>query len=175
MTEFKFSCPTCGQHIQGDLRYAGTEIRCPTCKSGFTVPNPKTTTSLRVEHDRWVPPPAHAHSAPTAGARRVSVPPPPPPPPPPAALPPAPPKTSGLAIASLALSVTSLLIGPLGFIPGIICGHIAKAKIAKNPNLGGKGLALAGMIIGYIFAGLFILIIISLTVVARKIRAGMPH
>ena len=100
---------------------------------------------------------------------------PPPPPPPPAALPPAPAKTSGLAIASLALSVASLVLWPLGFIPGIICGHIAKAKIAKNPSLGGRGLALAGVIVGYVFAGLFLLSIIAWTLLVRRIRAGMPH
>lgn len=55
-------------------------------------------------------------------------------------------KTSGLAIASLVLS----LIGPIGCIPAIVCGHIALRKIRKEPTVKGHGLALAGLIIGYV-------------------------
>ena len=55
-------------------------------------------------------------------------------------------RTSGLAIASLVFS----LIGPLGCIPAIICGHIALRMIEKGSALRGRGLALAGLIIGYI-------------------------
>ena len=53
-------------------------------------------------------------------------------------------RTSGLAIASL---VTALLCVPL---TPIILGHTARSGIKKDPQLGGGGLALAGLIIGYI-------------------------
>ena len=67
------------------------------------------------------------------------------------------PKTSPLAIASLVLSLSSFVgLGPLGCIPGIICGHLAKAEIRKNQNLEGEGLASAGLIIGYAILGLII-------------------
>ena len=56
-------------------------------------------------------------------------------------------RTSRLAIASIVLS----LVIPMGCIPGIICGHLALRKIEKNVSFGGRGLALAGLIIGYIF------------------------
>jgi hypothetical protein len=62
-------------------------------------------------------------------------------------------RTSGLAIASLVLS----LIGPFGCIPAIVCGHIALRKIRKEPTVKGYGLALAGLIIGYV--GLCLLIV----------------
>ncbi len=61
-------------------------------------------------------------------------------------------RTSGLAIASLVLS----LVIPIGCIPAIICGHIALRKIEKNAMIQGRGLALAGLIIGYVVLGLFI-------------------
>ena len=61
-------------------------------------------------------------------------------------------KTSGLAIASLVLS----LVIPIGCIPAIICGHIALRKIEKDAMIQGRGLALAGLIIGYVILGLFI-------------------
>lgn len=66
-------------------------------------------------------------------------------------------QTDGLAIASLILSLLTFLIGPLGFIPGIICGHISRARIKKNPALSGDGFALAGIVIGYLFLIVFVL------------------
>ena len=61
-------------------------------------------------------------------------------------------RTSGLAIASLVLS----LVLPIGCIPAIVCGHIALRRIEKVPALRGRGLALAGLIIGYVILGFFI-------------------
>ena len=58
-------------------------------------------------------------------------------------------RTCGLAIASLVLS----LLGPLCSIPAIICGHLALRKITKTPALSGRGLALAGTIVGYVVLG----------------------
>lgn len=63
-------------------------------------------------------------------------------------------RTSGLAIASLVLSV----VGPITCIPAIICGHLALRRIRKEPILRGRGLALAGLIIGYIVLGLAIVL-----------------
>lgn len=59
-------------------------------------------------------------------------------------------KTSGSAVASLVFS----LVGPLGCIPAIICGHLALRRIRRQPGLGGHGLALAGLVIGYVVLGL---------------------
>ncbi len=61
-------------------------------------------------------------------------------------------RTSGLAIASLVLSLT----GPIGCIPAVICGHIALGQTGKNAAIKGRGLALAGVIIGYAVLGLSI-------------------
>ena len=62
--------------------------------------------------------------------------------------------TSGLAIASLVLS----LLGPVGCIPAVICGHIALSQIRKSTGLSGRGLALAGVIIGYIMLGVSVVL-----------------
>ena len=66
--------------------------------------------------------------------------------------------TSGLAIASLVLSCLTVPLGPLGCIPGIICGHIARSKCSEDPSLSGAGIALAGLIIGYSFLVLMVLV-----------------
>lgn len=64
------------------------------------------------------------------------------------------PKTNTLAIVSLVLSLVGVAIG------GIITGHIALSQI-KRTGEGGRGLALAGTIIGYVVTALSILGIIA--------------
>lgn len=65
-------------------------------------------------------------------------------------------RTCGLAIASLVFA----LVGPIGCIPAVICGHLALRKIEKGVSFKGRGLALAGLIIGYIVLGLSIVLIV---------------
>ena len=64
-------------------------------------------------------------------------------------------KTSGLAIASLSCSLGTCILGPLGSIPGIILGHMARSRLRRNPSLRGSGLATAGLVIGYLFGVLW--------------------
>jgi len=61
-------------------------------------------------------------------------------------------KTAGVAIASLVLGILGIVcFGPLGAVPAVICGHVAKSKIrASGGTLQGEGLALAGLILGYL-------------------------
>ncbi len=37
---FKFSCPSCGQHIQCERGYSSRQINCPTCHHQIVVPPP---------------------------------------------------------------------------------------------------------------------------------------
>jgi Domain of unknown function (DUF4190) len=74
------------------------------------------------------------------------------PPSPPPAVPQTVPRTPAVAIWSLILAVLSFTCGWLfTAIPAVICGHIARSKIRKSGGaLGGKGIATAGLILGYI-------------------------
>ena len=57
--------------------------------------------------------------------------------------------TEPLAVWSLVLSVMGLgCCGPVA-IAGVICGRRALSKIGARTELGGRGLAVAGVIIGY--------------------------
>lgn len=68
-------------------------------------------------------------------------------------------KTSGLAVASLICGILSLLTLGLTGIPAVICGHLARGKIRRAAGgLSGSGMALAGLICGYIgFVGIILI------------------
>ena len=38
MSEFKFSCPQCEQHLQCDEQFAGRQIQCPRCNHLIRIP-----------------------------------------------------------------------------------------------------------------------------------------
>ena len=61
-------------------------------------------------------------------------------------------KTSAQAIWSLVLGILSFLcFGLFTGIPAVICGHVARSNIRKSQGaLTGGGMALAGLILGYI-------------------------
>jgi hypothetical protein len=64
-------------------------------------------------------------------------------------------KTEQLAVLSLIFSVLGLFgfccgLFLAGGVAGIVCGHIALSRIKANPELEGHGLALTGVIIGYL-------------------------
>jgi len=44
MSEFKFACPVCGQHITADSSNSGGHIACPTCFQKIIVPQAPSST-----------------------------------------------------------------------------------------------------------------------------------
>jgi len=81
-------------------------------------------------------------------------------------------KNSGLAIWSLVLGILGLLflllcVGPLFAIPAVICGHIAYGRIKRSAGaLEGQGMALAGLITGYLTIGLAVFFIPMMAAIA---------
>ena len=73
-------------------------------------------------------------------------------------------RTSQLAIWSLVCGCLSLLCSLFASVPAIILGHMGLSEIKKNPGLQGRGMAMAGMILGYVFTTLIIIYIISIIV-----------
>ncbi len=150
MSAFTFSCPSCGQHLSADSNSAGAQITCPACRKPIVIPAPEPAVAmagLRLAPSALgpiaPPPPGPGLQQPLQGASQ---------------------RTSGLAVASLVCSIGSFLFIPFGFIPAIICGHMATKRIRREPGLGGRGLAKAGLIIGYISMSLFVLVIIGVAV-----------
>jgi uncharacterized protein DUF4190 len=63
------------------------------------------------------------------------------------------PGTNGMAVASLVVSLASILICGVPAIVGAILGHVARRQIRERGE-SGAGMALAGMIIGWVVFGL---------------------
>ncbi|HEU4543590.1 MAG TPA: DUF4190 domain-containing protein [Jiangellaceae bacterium] len=65
--------------------------------------------------------------------------------------------TNGLAVASLVLGIVWAFW--IGSALAIVFGHVALAQIAQK-NEGGKGLAVAGLVLGYVGAATFALFVV---------------
>ncbi|MBI3185189.1 MAG: DUF4190 domain-containing protein [Myxococcales bacterium] len=132
----KVFCPNCGQANEAD---PGSRVMCTACTAVFDAPGAAaasppppaaTPAPAPAQATPWQQPaqPAwqaqpqpYAQAAPAAAGGQ---------------------KTNVLAIISLVSSV--ICCAPAG----IICGIIALNQIKANPNESGKGLAMAGIIVG---------------------------
>jgi DNA-directed RNA polymerase subunit RPC12/RpoP len=141
MSEFKFLCPECGQKILADSAVSGAGIACPTCQKTITIPAATPVPGMKAVPAgvgtggaAASPPPVlqtasrPASSAAAAGRPQQT-----------------PDRFSVLAAASLICSV----FVPLGSIPGIIFGHLARARMRRNIFLVGEKTAAAGLLISY--------------------------
>jgi len=85
------------------------------------------------------------------------------------------PQTSGKALASMILGIGVFLLGFFSGVPAIIFGHMAKSEIRRSGGrLQGDGMALAGLILGYLSVVFipFILIIAAIAI-PNLLRAKM--
>jgi hypothetical protein len=80
-------------------------------------------------------------------------------------------QTNGLAVASLVCGIAQIMVGPLSGIPAIILGHVARSRISQTGEQGG-GLALAGLILGYVGLVLFAIIIIAIVAAFSTVQVG---
>jgi hypothetical protein len=105
--------------------------------------------ALSVDESSLVPKP------PEPAERRV----PPPPPPAPVVDYAMPVQTSGMAIASLVMGIAGWTLLPLvGSILAIIFGYAARRDIRRRPDeLTGEGMAIAGLVLGWIMVGLSVI------------------
>ena len=71
--------------------------------------------------------------------------------PPPPAAPVAQPQTSGLAMAALVLSFCNVIpyVWFVAWLPSLVCGHLALARMKRDPALGGYGIAITALTITY--------------------------
>lgn len=74
------------------------------------------------------------------------------------------------ALASLILSSALVILGPLGSIPGIICGHLAMKEYKAAGVKEGRGMAKAGIIIGWIGLALALLSLVAFFIWMRNMN-----
>jgi hypothetical protein len=70
MSEIKFNCPVCGQHIATDSNAAGALIECPTCFQAINIPQaPAQLSKYTLSATQYIkPPPASRPPPPIARA-----------------------------------------------------------------------------------------------------------
>lgn len=142
-------CPHCAEAIQDD-----TQV-CPHCRMSLT---------------------GNVYAAPSA--KPPGVPPPPTYSPPPAGdgYPAPPAETSGKATASLISGIAAYVIAPfVGAIVAIVLGHIGLSEIKKSAGrLKGHGLAVAGLVLGYVqVASIPFILIIAAIAIPSLLRSRM--
>ncbi|WP_249521816.1 MULTISPECIES: DUF4190 domain-containing protein [Microbacterium] len=74
--------------------------------------------------------------------------------------------SSGLAITSLVCGIAGVvlfwaIVPMLASIAAVITGHMALGQIRRTPGLGGRGMAIAGLILGYVMIGVLVFTIVS--------------
>lgn len=72
------------------------------------------------------------------------------------------PRTSSLAVVSLIFGILAYVFLPgLGALIAVVCGHSARSEIRRAPpgSIDGDGMALAGLILGWIQIGMVLVAI----------------
>jgi len=68
--------------------------------------------------------------------------------------------TNGLAVASMVRGI--LWLWWVGSVLALIFGYVARSQIKQRPGQGGDGMAIAGIVLGWVGVGLFLIFIIVL-------------
>lgn len=89
------------------------------------------------------------------------------------------PRTSSLAIVSLIFGILAFVFLPfVGAVIAVVCGHSARAEIRRAPpgSIDGDGLALAGLILGWLQLALITIMIgVFILFLAGAIAFGGWH
>jgi hypothetical protein len=83
----------------------------------------------------------------------------------------APPRNNALAIASLCCGVAQVMLWPLATIPAVVLGHVARHQIRRTGEQG-AGLALAGLVLGWVGVGFAVLAILGLVLIVAASSSG---
>ena len=83
------------------------------------------------------------------------------------------PTTSRSAVWSVVLGTLAVLsLGPITGIPAVICGHISRKRIrVSQGTLTGDGMALAGIIMGYIGIVTVVVSLLAFSIMGETIRS----
>jgi hypothetical protein len=71
----------------------------------------------------------------------------------------APARTNGLAVAALVLGI--VWVYWIGSILAVIFGAVALHQIEQSPGQGGRGMAVAGLVLGLVGVGVLVLVLLA--------------
>ncbi|MBY0523061.1 MAG: DUF1559 domain-containing protein [Gemmataceae bacterium] len=126
----------CGKALHAPDEFAGRQTRCPACARTLMLPAAEQAIQ---------PQPAPLQFAPPADA------------PPVAETPVQASGTSGKAIFSLILGILGFCVPVLFSVPAVVLGFMGLSSINKSGGrVGGKGMAIAGIIVGFLSFGMVI-------------------
>ena len=77
--------------------------------------------------------------------------------------------TSGMAIASMVLGI--LWLYWVGSILAVIFGHVAISQCNRDSNIGGKGMAIAGVVLGWIGVVFLLITIVSCAAFVSEVNS----
>jgi hypothetical protein len=80
-------------------------------------------------------------------------------------------KTNSLAITSMICGIAQLMFGPLATVPAVVCGHMARSQIRRTGEQG-AGMALAGLVLGWIGVGFTALVVIAAILLTVAVSSG---
>jgi hypothetical protein len=63
------------------------------------------------------------------------------------------------------------MFGPLATVPAVVCGHMARSQIRRTGEQG-AGMALAGLIMGWIGVGFTVLVVIGAVLLVAAATSG---
>lgn len=158
-------CPECGAPNEDEAVYCGNcgapmdPDAMPALESN-EQPETSTLDELDVESFEEAPDQLPEEQALPAGElSMLPAPPKPPSPPPPPVARMTTVQTSGMAIASLVMGIAGWTLFPLlGSILAIVFGYAARREIRQRPDqLTGDGMAVAGLVLGWLMVGLSVL------------------
>ena len=72
-------------------------------------------------------------------------------------------RTSGISVAALVCGILGIVIPYVGLVLallGIVFGGVGISQTGKNPNLGGRGMAITGLVCGIIAIAFWVLMIL---------------
>jgi uncharacterized membrane protein len=81
-----------------------------------------------------------------------------------------PPRTNGYAVASLVCGIAGTVIG-LPAVPAVVLGHMARRRIRETGEQG-DGLAVAGLVLGYVVTALMAAVIALIVVLVAVAAHG---
>jgi hypothetical protein len=157
------NCSTCGVELVPGALF------CPNCGARVTAPSNAgaPTTGLPPTYDsppqppplRDIPPAPVAPQWVTPGASPYG---------------PASPPNSTAALVSLIFGILSWVLLPvIGPIVAVVAGHMARAEIrSSNGQVGGGGMALAGLVLGYLQIALIVLGICAIATIVILAALG---